>query len=63
MANKSGPQPDVAYCPACRGELYNVPREEMKTKGYVRKDGTVSPYTHTYHCKACGRTFEINQDR
>lgn len=63
MANKPGPQPDVQFCPACRAAVRNVPREEMKSKGYVRRDGTAAEDTHTYHCIACERTFEINQDR
>ena len=63
MANKPGPQPDVKYCPACKGELKNVPREKMTSKGYVRSDGTVSPDTHTYDCLECGIRFEINQQR
>lgn len=63
MANVPGPQPDVVYCPHCRGELRNVPREEMRSRGYVRRDGTVSEHTHTYECVGCGRRFEINQDR
>jgi uncharacterized protein with PIN domain len=63
MANLPGEQPDIQYCPKCKGSLVNIPREKMKSKGYVRKDGTVSQYTHTYRCKECGTTFEINQDR
>jgi len=63
MANITGPQPDVNFCPICKGELGNVPREEMKSKGYVRPDGTVAPDTHTYDCVACGKRFEINQDQ
>lgn len=63
MANKSGPQPDIQFCPICKGELENIPREQMKSKGYVRKDGTVSPDTHSYKCKQCYNQFEINQDR
>jgi hypothetical protein len=65
MANKPGPQPDVKFCPACKADLENVPREKMVSKGYVRRDGTVSSHTHTYVCKnsACGKKFEINQDR
>ncbi len=47
MANKSGPQPKVKYCPACKGELENVPRSKMKTT-VKNKDGTVPPHTHTY---------------
>ena len=64
MANIPGPQPDVRFCPACKEDLGNVPREKMVSRGHVRKDGTVSPYTHTYICKniKCGK-FEINQDR
>jgi uncharacterized protein with PIN domain len=63
MANKSGPQSDIKYCPVCKSDLINVPREKMKSKGYVRKDGKVSKYTHTYDCIKCANRFEINQDR
>jgi uncharacterized protein with PIN domain len=63
MANVSGPQHDVKYCPACKGDLKNVPRSEMTSRGYVRRDGTVSPHTHTYICLECGKKFETNQDR
>lgn len=63
MANLPGPQPDINYCPICKSNLKNVPREEMKSRGYVRKDGTVSADTHTYDCKSCGNRFEINQAR
>ena len=65
MANVPGPQPDVKFCPAYKANLENVPRGKMKSKGYVRGDGTVSPHTHTYICEnpKCGRKFEINQDR
>ncbi len=47
MPNISGKQPDVQYCPACKEPLRNVPRSEMISQGYKRKDGTVSPDTHT----------------
>jgi uncharacterized protein with PIN domain len=63
MANKPGLQPDIKYCPICKEELKNIPRDEMKSKGYIRKDGTVSQYTHTYVCLKCHNKFEINQDR
>ena len=63
MANKPGMQPDIKFCPKCKGELSNIPRSEMKSQGYVRKDGTVSEHTHTYECCECGTRFEINQDR
>jgi uncharacterized protein with PIN domain len=63
MANRPGPQKDVRFCPSCKGALQNVPRKEMKSGGYVRKDGTVSPDTHTYKCLECGKSFEFNQDR
>jgi len=62
-ANEPGIQPDIKYCPICKGELRNVLRSEMKSKGYRRKDGTVLEYTHTYHCNNCDNRFEINQDR
>lgn len=63
MANISGPQPDVKHCPACKGDLRNIPREEMRSPGYVRADGSVDEHTHTYQCMNCENTFEINQDR
>ena len=63
MANKSGSQPEIIYFPICKGNLMNIPRDKMKSNGYIRKDGTVSQYTHTYQCKECGNTFEINRDR
>ena len=44
MANKTGVQPDVEFCPKCKGDLRNVPRSEMKSKGYIRKDGSTSEY-------------------
>lgn len=63
MANKTGVQPDIKFCPKCKGELRNIPRSEMKSKGYIRKDGSISQYTHTYECPICRTRFEINQDR
>ena len=63
MANLPGPQPDIKFCPVCESDLINVPRSKMKSKGYVRKDGTVSEHTHTYDCSSCDNRFEINQDR
>jgi uncharacterized protein with PIN domain len=63
MANKPGAQPEILYCPICKADLLNIPRDQMKYKGYVRKDGTISQATHTYQCKECGNKFEINQDR
>lgn len=63
MANVPGPQPDVQHCPRCCSPLRNVPREEMKSRGHCRRDGTISPHTHTYECKNCKHRFEINQDR
>jgi len=63
MANLPGPQAGIKYCPVCKSDLVNVPRSKMKSKGYVRKDGTVSKHTHTYDCVKCKNRFEINQDR
>lgn len=63
MANRTGEQPDIKYCPACKEILRNIPRKEMKSKGYIRKNGTVSEHTHTYECLVCKNRFEINQDR
>lgn len=63
MANIPGSQPDIKFCPKCKGDVENIPREKMKSKGYRRKDGSVSENTHTYECKGCKTRFEINQDR
>jgi hypothetical protein len=65
MANVPGPQPGVRYCPSCKADLRNVPRNEMNSPGHVRADGTVSEDTHTYECtsSSCRTRFEINQDR
>lgn len=63
MANKPGPQPDIHFCPVCKGVLHNVPRSEMKSRSYIRKDGTVDESTHTYECTECKNRFEINQDQ
>jgi hypothetical protein len=63
MANIPGQQPDIKHCPICKNSLRNIPKEEMRSKGYLRKDGTTSPFTHTYECIACHTRFEINQDR
>jgi len=63
MANLPGSQPDIKFCQICKGDVENVPRSEMRSKGYTRKDGTVSEHTHTYECVSCRTRFEINQDR
>jgi uncharacterized protein with PIN domain len=64
MANVRGPQPDVKFCPRCKGNLRNVPRGEMKSAGHKsRVDGSVSPHTHTYECLLCKTRFEINQNQ
>ena len=63
MANIPGPQSDVVYCPRCKGKLRNIPRSQMRSRGYRRANGTVSPHTHTYECMLCNTRFEINQDR
>jgi len=63
MANKPGPQWDIQYCPVCKATLINVPREQMASRGFKRRDGTVSEYTHTYYCGECKNRFEINQQR
>src|SRR5260370_62370 len=61
MANIPGPQPDVKFCPSCKAEIRNVPRSQMRSPGYKRSSGIVSPHTHTYHCPECHKRFEINQ--
>lgn len=63
MANVPGKQPDVRDCPRCKGRLQSVPRSQMKSRGYRRANGTISPDTHTYDCIECQTRFEINQDR
>ena len=63
MANIPGPQSDIKFCPICKSDLENVLRSDMKSKGYVRKDGSVSEHTHTYDCANCRNRFEINQER
>lgn len=63
MVNLTGPQPDIKFCPVCRGCLRNIPRNEMRSGGYVRRDGTVAEHTHTYECNSCHTRFEINQER
>lgn len=62
MANVSGPQPDVQFCPYCRESMLNVPRHKMKTSVKNMSD-EVPHHTHTYNCLKCGRTYEINQHR
>ena len=63
MANVPGEQIDVKFCPTCKGVLKNVPRDQMKSAGHRRADGTISEHTHTYQCQSCNKRFEINQDR
>jgi hypothetical protein len=46
MVNKSGSQPDIQFCPTCKGNLRNVPRSEMESHGYIRKDNSASELTH-----------------
>jgi hypothetical protein len=55
--------PDVQFSPCCKASLRNIPRHEMKSKAYKRRDGTVSEDTHTYECVECKKRFEINQDQ
>lgn len=43
MANVPGPQPDVKFCPTCKAPLRNIPRSQMRSRGYVRRNGVVSP--------------------
>ncbi len=65
MANVPGPQPDIRFCPICKSEIRNIPRDAMKSRAHVKTDGTTLPDTHTYECidSACATRFEINQDR
>nr|WP_288824092.1 hypothetical protein [uncultured Clostridium sp.] len=58
MANITGHQPDIKFCPACgSNHLRNIPRAEMKTNNKGDKP------THTYECLDCKKGFEINQHR
>ena len=65
MANVSGEQLQILYCPVCKAALGNVPREKMVSSGYVsRKTGFVAAETHTYQCNDDpAHRFEINQAR
>jgi uncharacterized protein with PIN domain len=63
MANIPGPQPQVQHCPVCTGQLRNLRRDELPSRGYRRVDGTISEDTHSYLCTDCGERFEINQQR
>jgi uncharacterized protein with PIN domain len=63
MANVSGPQPDVQFCPRCKRTLRNIPRHEMTSRAHRRRDGSVAEHTHTYECRECLTRFEINQHR
>jgi len=37
MVNMSGEQPNIKCCPIYKGNLENVPRSKMKSKGYIKK--------------------------
>lgn len=56
MANKPGPQPDVKYYPKCKNDLVNVPRDQMTSRGYVRKMGQF----HRIPILMCVNRAEIN---
>lgn len=64
VANISGPQPDVQFCPKCGRKLRNVSRNEMRSRVTSRAN-TVPEHTHAYECTAdgCKTRFEINQHR
>jgi len=59
MANLSGPQTRREVLSRCKGDLSNIPRQSMKSRGYIRRDGTVSEDTHTYECSRCGIRFGL----
>ncbi len=46
MANLPGEQLQILHCPICTEQLRNIPRNEMRSRGYERADGTISPETH-----------------
>ena len=50
-------------CPVFKGVLNNALRNQMRSRAYVRKEGTIAKITHTYKCLDCNNTFVINQAR
>ena len=65
MANVTGHQPDIKFCPICKGEIDVVRREDMVSSGYKRVGtGMPAEHTHTYQCQNDPQhKFEINQAR
>jgi hypothetical protein len=63
MTKTPNPEIDIKYCPFCRESIYNVPRHAMKSRGYIRKDGSISEFTNTYDCMTCKRRFDIKPRR
>jgi len=46
---QSGPQPQVKYCPCCKGDVHPIASRKQP-----------AATSHTYNCSKCGKTFEIN---
>jgi hypothetical protein len=65
MANVTGEQSAIQYCPVCKAKVSNIPRDQMTSSGYVsKKTGRVAEETHTYMCNEDKtHRFEINQAR
>lgn len=65
MANISGSQPNIKFCPFCTSPLNNVKRVDMISSGYEKADGSVSKETHTYDCTNddCKKRFNIHEKR
>ena len=48
-APQPGPQPQIQFCPACKGDLMPVDSTRRK-----------APNANKYVCAKCKSTFEIN---
>lgn len=46
---RTGLQPQVMYCPTCKGDIRPVPTNQNDAKD-----------AHNYQCRVCDRIFEIN---
>ena len=58
----SKPRPKIKFCPSCKGDLINVPKDEMKSSRDTETDRTASLNIHIYACHICDLRFEVNQD-
>ena len=46
MANGPGPKQDIKFCPVCKASLRNVPRSEMKSRGYKKRRHGIEAHAH-----------------